>query len=265
VTIKWIKITTDMFNDEKITLIESMPDGESLLIIWLKILTLGGRCNANGEIILAENVPYTDQMLATIFKKNVATVRMALDVFEQFGMIHYDGKTIIITNWEKHQNVDGMQKIRNQNRERFKKFYEKKKAEKSNEILTDSNVRSNVRLTQPNATDKELELDNIYILSSCINHLNSMAGTNYKTNSKSTRRLLNARISEGHSLDDIKKVIDIKVAEWKGTNMATYLRPETLFGTKFESYLNQAPATKYDHKEELGRRFENVDEEPLWT
>jgi predicted phage replisome organizer/uncharacterized phage protein (TIGR02220 family) len=254
-----------MFNDEKITLIESMPDGESLLIIWLKILTLGGRCNANGAIILGENVPYTDQMLATIFKKNVAVVREALDVFEQFGMIHYDEKTIVITNWEKHQNVDGMQKIRNQNRERFKKYYQKKKDEKSNENLTNSNVRSNVRITQSNAPDKELELDNIYILSGSINHLNLMAGTSYKTNSKQSRKLINARLSDGYSLDDIKKVIDIKTKEWKGTELAKYLRPETLFGTKFESYLNQSPASTYDHKEELGRRFENVDEEPIWT
>ena len=69
-------------------------------------------------------------------------------------------------------------------------------------------------------------------------HLNAKAHTNYKATTESTRRLINARLAEGHSVEDFKTVIDRKCAEWLGSGMAQYLRPQTLFGTKFESYLN---------------------------
>lgn len=72
-----------------------------------------------------------------------------------------------------------------------------------------------------------------------IDGLNQKAGTNYRATGKKTQRLIHARFAEGFTASDFKKVIDNKVAEWKGTDMAKYLRPETLFGTKFESYLNQ--------------------------
>lgn len=73
-----------------------------------------------------------------------------------------------------------------------------------------------------------------------VNYLNHAANKNYRSSTKKTQRLIKARWNEGFRLDDFKKVIDIKTAEWKNNpNMSKYLRPETLFGTKFESYLNQ--------------------------
>lgn len=70
-------------------------------------------------------------------------------------------------------------------------------------------------------------------------YLNQQTGKNYKSTTKKNQTVIRARTDEGFSLDDFKRVIDNKVAEWKGTNMEKYLRPETLFGTKFEGYLNQ--------------------------
>ncbi|MEE6656974.1 conserved phage C-terminal domain-containing protein [Pediococcus acidilactici] len=72
-----------------------------------------------------------------------------------------------------------------------------------------------------------------------ISYLNEKAGTKYRASGSKTQRLIKARFNDGFNDEDFKKVIDIKVAEWSGTDMAKYLRPETLFGTKFESYLNQ--------------------------
>lgn len=72
-----------------------------------------------------------------------------------------------------------------------------------------------------------------------IRYLNEKAGTKYRASGSKTQRLIKARFNDGFNDEDFKKVIDIKVAEWSGTDMAKYLRPETLFGTKFESYLNQ--------------------------
>ena len=72
-----------------------------------------------------------------------------------------------------------------------------------------------------------------------ISYLNEKAGTKYQASGSKTQRLIKARFNDGFNDEDFKKVINIKVAEWSGTDMAKYLRPETLFGTKFESYLNQ--------------------------
>lgn len=75
--------------------------------------------------------------------------------------------------------------------------------------------------------------------------LNAACGTAFKAGSEKTRRLIDARLNEGWSVEDFRKVVEVKAAEWLGTDMAKYLRPETLFGTKFEGYLNQgAPSGK---------------------
>ena len=71
-----------------------------------------------------------------------------------------------------------------------------------------------------------------------VDYLNSKADTKYRASTESTARHIKARLNEGFTVDDFFTVIDKKVAEWKGTDMEKYLRPETLFGTKFESYLN---------------------------
>ena len=72
-----------------------------------------------------------------------------------------------------------------------------------------------------------------------INYLNQQTGKHYKSTTKKNQTVIRARTDEGFSLQDFKKVIDNKVTEWTGTDMEKYLRPETLFGTKFEGYLNQ--------------------------
>ncbi len=100
-----------MFDDDKIKLIESLPDGDSILVIWVKLLTQAGRTNANGYIFLNENIPYTDEMLATIFNRPLNTVRLALSTFQRFGMIEWDETGILILNWEKHQNIDALKKM----------------------------------------------------------------------------------------------------------------------------------------------------------
>ena len=151
--VKWIKLSTNMFEDEKIRLIETMPDADTILVIWIKLLAQAGKTNATGYIYLNENIPYTDEMLATIFNRPIATVRLALKTFEQFGMIEINEDNFIsISNWEKHQNLAGLEKIRQQTRERVAKHREQK-----------SISTCNVTVTQGNATDieedKELELD----------------------------------------------------------------------------------------------------------
>lgn len=108
---------------------------------------------------------------------------------------------------------------------------------------TTNNNSTNNDLTNIDSTyiDKNILSGNptAYPYKDVIDYLNQQTGKNYKSTTKKNQTVIRARTDEGFSLDDFKRVIDNKVAEWKGTNMEKYLRPETLFGTKFEGYLNQ--------------------------
>jgi predicted phage replisome organizer len=118
-SVSWIKIRVDMWDDEKIRLIEQLPDADRILVVWLKLLTLAGLKNSLGQIFVNDEMPYTDEMLAAIFHRPVNVVRMALTAFQKFRMVEISAnQTIIICNWAKHQNVEGMEKIRQQNLER---------------------------------------------------------------------------------------------------------------------------------------------------
>ena len=123
---QWIKLRIDMFDDEKIKIIQSMPDGDALLVVWIRLIALAGKCNANGLVLVGDEFPYTDEMLSVIFNKPLATIKLALKTFEQFRMVEKTVKGIYITNFEKHQNIEGMDKIREQNRIRKQREREKR-------------------------------------------------------------------------------------------------------------------------------------------
>ena len=108
---QWIKLRIDMFDDEKIKIIQSMPDGDALLVVWIRLIALAGKCNANGLVLVEDEFPYTDEMLSVIFNKPLQTVKLALATFEKFRMIESTTKGIYITNFDKHQNIEGMDKM----------------------------------------------------------------------------------------------------------------------------------------------------------
>lgn len=114
--VKWIKITTDVFDDEKILLIESMPSADSIITIWFKLLILAGKQNNNGVFMMRNKLPFTDEMLATIFRRDLNTVRLALKTFEEFGMIEVVDNVITIPNWNKHQTLDAYEKKKERDR-----------------------------------------------------------------------------------------------------------------------------------------------------
>ena len=158
--VKWIKLTTTMFDDEKIKLIESMPDADSLLIVWIKLLCQAGKTNASGHLILSERIPYTDEMLSTLFNRPLNTVRLALDTLKQMGMIHDNGNGLCITNWGKYQNDDALQRIREANRIRVAEHRERQKLlsdgkDLKQDIDKDIDIESNVTVTLRNITKKQ--------------------------------------------------------------------------------------------------------------
>ncbi|MFB6364505.1 phage replisome organizer N-terminal domain-containing protein [Paenibacillus elgii] len=101
-----------MFDDDKIDFIQSLPESDAIIVIWIRLLTMAGRSNAGGYIMLTEQIAYTDEMLANKFKRPLNTVRFALDTFRKLGMISFDGEAILVTNWEKHQNVESMERVK---------------------------------------------------------------------------------------------------------------------------------------------------------
>ncbi|MBN1071885.1 DnaD domain protein [Clostridium botulinum] len=154
--IKWIKVTTDMFEDEKIRLIDAMPERDTIHYIWIRLLVQAGKTNFHGFIFLGEDIPYTDEMLSTIFCRPLSSIRLALKTLSAFRMIQVDEDNFIkITNWEKYQNVEGMEKVREQNKIRAKKYREKKKQLKSAiNCNEDDNVNSKIELLGKSLNDK---------------------------------------------------------------------------------------------------------------
>lgn len=116
-----------MFDNRKIKQIGSMPEGDSLLLMWVQLLCLAGNVNDGGFIYLTKEIPYTDEMLATQFNKPISTVRLALKTFEQFGMIEIINNMIFLSSWEKYQSTDRLATIREKDRERKRR---KREAEK---------------------------------------------------------------------------------------------------------------------------------------
>lgn len=241
--VKWIKITTDIFDDEKILMIESLPSADSIIVIWFKLLAFAGKQNNSGVFLMNDRIAYTEEMLASIFRRDINTVRLALATFVNYGMIDIIDNVITIPNWGKHQNLEQIQARRD-----YKKEWQREYRRKQKLLVQSTDSGSERGCPQGQNVDSleediEEELDK-EIYSRIVAYLNEKAGTNYRAGTKKTHTCIHARLAEGFTEDDFKTVIDKKCAEWIGTDFEKFLRPETLFGTKFESYLNAKVTTK---------------------
>lgn len=127
--VRWIKLSVNTFDDEKIKLIKALPEGNTLIVIWCQLLCLAGKVNDNGFVYIGQNMLYTDEMLATVFCETVNNVRLALKTFEQFGMIESTEHGLYLVNWGAYQNIDGMEKLREENRIRNIRYRERKRLE----------------------------------------------------------------------------------------------------------------------------------------
>jgi predicted phage replisome organizer/uncharacterized phage protein (TIGR02220 family) len=234
--IKWIKLSVGLPDNKKIKQIRKLPNGDTIALMWVFLMCLAGETNDDGAIYFTPEIPFTDEMLADQFAIDVNTVRLALNTFERFGMIEIIDDVIHLEAWEKWQATDKLSEIREQTRKRVAKHREKK--------LLESNEKCNVTVTLRNATeeDKEKEVEEDKekeIYSTIVSYLNEKAGTAYRATTAKTKTLIKARLAEGFNIDDFKTVIDKKCADWlNNAEYEKYLRPETLFGTKFEGYLN---------------------------
>lgn len=157
--VKWVKITTDMFDNRKIKHLRRLPEGNNIVLIWVMLLTMAGRCNAGGMIFLTENIPYTPKMLADELDFEESTVLLALQALEQFSMIATDGQHFRIAGWDEYQNIEGMDKIREQNRLRKQRQRERRRIEAAQFSTLPASCDSHGTVTENHATDKEEERD----------------------------------------------------------------------------------------------------------
>ena len=141
--VKWIKIVTDIFDDEKILMIETLPECDTIIVIWFKLLCLAGKQNNSGVFQMG-HMPYTDEMFSTIFRRPLNTVRLALKTFEQFGMIEIIHDTVTIPNWGKHQSIDQIESRNAYMKNYMREYREKQKLISSGKSNCKTNSKANV-------------------------------------------------------------------------------------------------------------------------
>ena len=152
--VKWIKIATDIFDDEKILLIDGLPDAYAIITVWFKLLCLAGKKNNGGVFLMNDKIPYTDKMLATIFRMNESTVKLALNAFEQFKMIEIVEGIITIPNWNKHQTLDAYERKKERDR-----LYQEERRAKQRALIEKSSDESSERTSDVAVSDIDKEED----------------------------------------------------------------------------------------------------------
>lgn len=150
--VKWIKLTTDMFDNRKIKHLRRLPDGNNIVLLWIMLLTMAGRCNAGGMIFLTENIPYTSKMLADELDLEENTVKLGLEALEQLNMVISDNGVFTIAGWEEYQNTDKLAEMQEKHRLRQAKYRQKQKL-----LQGDATVTS--RVTLGDAVEEEREED----------------------------------------------------------------------------------------------------------
>lgn len=245
----YLKLKDNFYDSEEIILLQNMQDGylysDILMKLYLRSL------KNNGKLMFKDLIPYTPELLAQVVRHQVGTVKQALHIFQELGLIELmDSGAIYMLDI---QNFIGESSTE---ADRQRKYYNKIKSEKQLEIDCKEQCKKSYKTSTPEI-EKEIEKEiysparaeqcNLY--KEIIDYLNTKTGASYKYTTKKTKDLIKARFNEGFTLDDFKTVIDKKSAEWiNDENMSKYLRPETLFGTKFEGYLNQDTVNKQSQK-----------------
>jgi len=253
----WLKLQRDFFKRHDIRIVESMPNGKDYILFYLKLLVES--VDHEGQLRFSDTIPYSDEMLAVITGTNIDTVRSAIKCFTELGMITIlDDGTIFMVEVN---NMIGSA-ANNDNARRQQRFRDNRKSllieqnvtsvTKSNASVTPIETNNNESKSKSKSKSKSI---NINIVEEILDYLNQKANKSFKATTEKTKSLINARMNEGFTVEDFKTVIDIKCNEWLGSEkMEIYLRPETLFGTKFEGYLNQEGGRPHGNNEDVPKK-----------
>ncbi len=246
----YLRLKESFFDSDELKLLEGMPDGYLYSNILLKLYLRS--LKSDGKLMLNDRIPYSPEMLASITGHQVGTVKQALHMFIELGLIEVlDNGAIYMADIQRFIGRGSTEA------DRIRAFRKRINDDKNKLLNSPEKKRNNCSVQNPYICtpeieieiEKELEIDNkncrlsdksSTVVSEIIDYLNQKTGKHFRKSIANTTRAINARIKEGFTVDDFKSVIDKKVIEWgKDERMKQYLRPQTLFGTKFESYLNQ--------------------------
>ena len=249
--VQWIKITTDIFDNDKIKLIEKLPEGDTMLIIWLKILILAGKKNESGMIYITRDIPFTADTLADVMGRDSKIVSLALNTFKSFNMIDIIDDFIKVVNWEKYQNVEGLEKMKEQNRLRQQKFRETQKQIESNVIVT---LRNDIEKNRIEKNRKEIYIsysDNVKLTEKEYNSLVVKYGN---TNTqKFIEKLENYKGATGKKYkSDYKAILSWVVdAIDKGKNVVKEINEHDKLKDQTDKYLQEIAKARKEKEEEL--------------
>ena len=233
----YMRLKDNFFEDETIVLLESMQDGYLYSNILLKLYLKSVK--TEGKLLFNNFIPYSAEMIATITRHKVGVVEKALDIFEKLGLIEVlDNGTIYMMNIQSYIGKSSTEA------DRIRNYRNKISAEKNEGVQMYGKCTPKIEIEIEKEIDTKIEKDiNKADFSSEINeiisYLNQKTDSRFKASTLKTQSLIKARLKEGYTVNDFYAVIDKKTQEWKGTDYEKYLRPETLFGNKFEGYLNQ--------------------------
>lgn len=237
----WLRLKEDFFDDDAISWLEEQTNGKEYALFYLKLCLKslkhdGFLIRTVGNVL----IPYDAKKLGEITRTNEDTVLVALKLLTEIGLVEVqENGALFLTQL---QSLIGSE---TNAAERMRKARAKAK-----ELGTANNVREMFAICSPEIDiEKELDKDKekkkiayAPIVHEVVDYLNQKVGAKYKYTSKNTVAHIKARVNEGFTVEDFKTVIDNKSASWLGNkDMEKYLRPETLFGTKFEGYLNEKP------------------------
>lgn len=160
--VKWIKIYTNMTNNKKIKRIRKMPEGNNIILIWVFLLAAAGESNKNGGLYLTDTIPFKEEDLAIEFDFEIETIRFALITLERYEMIEIYEAVIYIKNWAEYQNIEGLDKVREQTRQRTIRYREKLRLNAGCDVTCDATVTDGDAIDID--IDKEEELDKELII-----------------------------------------------------------------------------------------------------
>ena len=126
--VKWVRVSIEMFNDPKLKIINSMEEKDLINYVWMRTLLLAGRSNKDGSLFINDNIPYTMKTLAIEFDRTLDEIKLCFKILRKLEMIEFnEDKIFMVKNWAKHQNIEGLEKLKKQNCERVAKHRAKKR------------------------------------------------------------------------------------------------------------------------------------------
>ena len=233
----WLQLKEDFFDEDAIDWLEEQPNGKDYSLFYLKLCLKSLR--TNGVLIRRVGnmlVPYDHVKLGELTKTNPDTVMVAMNLLLQIGLVQkLDNGELYLTQVENMIGSQSKSAFKKQ-QQRLNKTLLIDSGQKVDKCPPDKEKEKELEIEEEKKNKNNKEKENIIEI---INYLNSKTHKQYRYTTSKTQSLIKARFKEGFNVDDFKKVIDIKTNQWMGTEWEQYLRPETLFGTKFENYLNQ--------------------------